>query len=290
MNVRNWQTEVADLARDLFHLETNTILSEGIIGRKMPSYPHALLDVAGRYLDFMQVRFGLDLKDYWTIGIERRPRGKEETLEEAVAREERNRRALKHAEVQGKQPIFAKEPRPLGRFALTNGVESFLRLHYAAGYLLNNLDKSRETGFTVEDRWVTIVLRIKRNCDALISIIEEFERIEVSENLREEDSFLGRTRRDLTAMIDMPPRPPTELIVRLRKIWDIGTDVIVMQTVLQLDGDVMNRVKRDFDLAHNQPLWSAHQRCMEMSIEHWQKMFDVLVRLLETAFKNLLGR
>ncbi len=290
MDVRNWQTEVADLARDLFHLETNTILAEGIIGRKMPSYPHALLDVAGRYLDFMQTRFGLDLKDYWTIEVARKPRERKESHEEAVAREEKNRRALKHAESQGKQPVFARHPRPLGRFALTNGIESFLKLHYAAGYLLNNLDKSREAGFTVEDRWVTIVVRIKRNCDALISIIEELERVEARENLSEAESYLGRTRRDLTGMIDLPPWPPTELNVRLRKIWDIGTDVIVMQTVLQIDGDIMNRVKRDFDLAHNQPLWNAHQRCMEMSIEYWQNMFDVLVKLLSGAFEKLLGR
>ena len=278
MKLRSWESEIGDLAHDLLHLETNTIVADGITGRKMPSYPHALLDVAHRYLNFLEREFKLELKKYWYVARD----GQDE---------EQKRKKLKHPDPEV-APAFKKDAEALWTKEVKNDVDTFMRLHFAAAYVLNHPKEAKDAGFPVTERTRPIVVRIKRNCDALIAIVEELMLLK-----REEPGgdgsrkpFLGKSRRELASVRGFPPRPPTELTIRLRKIWDIGTDEIIMQTVLQLDGDVVNRIKRDFDLEKNAPLWNTHQRIVVLGIENWQKMFELLLGLIGSAFKALLGR
>ncbi|MCP4327277.1 MAG: hypothetical protein GY791_02420 [Alphaproteobacteria bacterium] len=276
MALPEWQREIADLSRDLFHLETNTILSDGITGRKMPSYPHALIDVAIRYNRFLRDQFGLELKAFWDVD-----------LSGCGDDEGKKRERLKRFQLTG-DTLFKDDPDSLTSDAIRNDIDTFLRLHYAAGYVLNRAATIKAARGALNEAALPVALRIKRNCDALVGIVEGLMRAEDARGSNNA-KFLGRSRRELIALNERPPRPPTELIVRLRKIWDIGTDVIVMQTVLQLDGDMVNRVKRGFNLSQNEPLWTAHQRSIEFGVEHWQKMFDVLANLLGKAFQRLFG-
>ena len=44
-----WGDRLKDIGQDLINIEVNTILADGMTGRKMPPYPEALHDIAKRY-------------------------------------------------------------------------------------------------------------------------------------------------------------------------------------------------------------------------------------------------
>ena len=91
----------------------------------------------------------------------------------------------------------------------------------------------------------------------------------------------------------MPERPrksaPPELLTRIRKAWDIGVDFIVLQTVVQLDGDVIFRGSPDV-LGSDSPLLKAHQSVTTVGLNHWQGMFQIVIDLLNRGISSLVGR
>ena len=274
MELRSWQDEIRALAHDLLHLETNTIVAEGITGRKMPSYPHALLDIAHRYLNFLEGKYNVELLQYWRLA-----RGETD--------ETKKRRRLKSPDGvdeqgEGKPPVFKSDPESLWAKKIKNDADTFMRLQYAAAYVLTHIKEAAAAGAENTEKNRLVLVRIKRNCDAIIGLVKTFERLD--------KNFIGVSRGELLFLEKHPPQAPTELNIQLRKMWDIATDEIVLQTVLQLDGDVMNRIKLGLDLEANAPLLKAHKEIMDLGIKNWQKMFALALELLGGIFKALLGR
>ena len=60
----DWGGALRDLARGLINIETNTVLSSGITGRKMPAYPHALQDIIGKFANFLADEVGIDVDKF----------------------------------------------------------------------------------------------------------------------------------------------------------------------------------------------------------------------------------
>ena len=79
-------------------------------------------------------------------------------------------------------------------------------------------------------------------------------------------------------------------LVQIRKIWDIGTDQIVVQTVIQLDGDVVTRLKPDVDEEEEHitlpELNELHERSVKLSVAFW----DQLIGILKDFFENIIER
>lgn len=80
----------------------------------------------------------------------------------------------------------------------------------------------------------------------------------------------------------------TEQVVLLRKIWEIGTETVVMQTVVQIDGDVVTRIQQGRQGTENQQLHAAHRQSVEVSFRHWQFLVDALGRMVGAAMRDLL--
>ena len=80
---------------------------------------------------------------------------------------------------------------------------------------------------------------------------------------------------------------PEELML-IRKIWDLGLDRIAMQTVIQLDGDVLTRVRPAF--ARDPAILDIHNRGIMLSMQVWQSLVDVVGRFIESAARLVLGR
>ena len=76
----------------------------------------------------------------------------------------------------------------------------------------------------------------------------------------------------------LPPAPP-EHLTRIRKIWDIGTDLIVLQTVIQLDGDIIFRATKAYAQGRH-PLVEAHRRASDIGLKHWSSMFELIASLV----------
>ncbi|SNY59050.1 hypothetical protein [Paractinoplanes atraurantiacus] len=79
-----------------------------------------------------------------------------------------------------------------------------------------------------------------------------------------------------------------EDVVRIRKIWEIGVDVIVLQTVVQLDGDVVTRVSPGGP-ARLPALHELHQANVRAAVECWQALFALLAHVTAGTVRSYLA-
>jgi hypothetical protein len=86
--------------------------------------------------------------------------------------------------------------------------------------------------------------------------------------------FAGREG-DLTSGL------PADQFVTLRKIWEIGAEEIVMQTVIHIDGDVMTRVQPD--KVGDAELCAIHDASVATSVKLWQGLVSTLRVLAENV-------
>jgi hypothetical protein len=67
---------------------------------------------------------------------------------------------------------------------------------------------------------------------------------------------------------------PDEIVV-LRKAWELGTENVVLQTVIQLDGDVVHRVKRQYVDGEHTTLFRLHEIAIQTSVSYWKTLVEV---------------
>ncbi|MFF5295908.1 hypothetical protein [Paractinoplanes globisporus] len=84
-------------------------------------------------------------------------------------------------------------------------------------------------------------------------------------------------------------RPYTaEDIVLVRKIWEIGVGVIVMQTVIQLDGDVVTRVCPG-GAAWELPLHELHRASVRAAVGYWNVLFGLFAHFTAGTVRSFLA-
>jgi hypothetical protein len=271
MAKEDWGEALRDLARDLINIETNTVLSAGITGRKMPAYPHALQDVLGKYANFLAYQVGLDVDAFCD---EFRKRFGHPPIPGAPAvalRQDPDEANFENDRVaRGIEVDFSA-----GRFStpLTNGPWSF--------YLMRWLAANALTQRRIPEENVSVVTRIQVNSDHLKIVSRQLEELAPGQR----NPYIGVTREQILHMEADPGRPPLppappEALTMIRKIWDIGADLIVFQTVQQLDGDVIFRVRRSLDLAKRPALLEAHQDACKIAMFYWRSMFELIAALI----------
>ena len=85
---------------------------------------------------------------------------------------------------------------------------------------------------------------------------------------------------------DRPPFPLTlDELVLLRKVWEVGVEEITMQTVIQLDGDVVTRVQPRHVKGQSESLYEIHSQSVSVSIRSWKELIGVVKDFFETIFK-----
>lgn len=256
-----------EIGHDLINIETNTILAHGMTGRKMPSYPHALHDIIIMYAEFFVDEVGLDLDSFWTA-FEANGEKPEELKPKISA-----------------TGAFTKDP--------DNGEATFNILRWAAYAVLAHAKKADQGGHQITAGKRTILNRIRRNCDQLKTIVESLAKQPATEK-NATDKFIGKRRGELCAMSALPEPPklppaPPEHLTRIRKIWDIGTDRIVLQTVIQLDGDIIFRATKAYAQASQHPLVEAHRRATDIGLKHWSSMFELIASLVGGLADRIFG-
>ncbi len=232
-----------DIGRDLLSLEINTIEKPNLTARKMPVLPHALLDIAEQYRDFLTKR--LDLDSYWRLSGSQREEWR---------------------------PSWRMRPEPLDRIGLqlTTGTETFDKLRWAAARALA-CDPAEER---IKGPQRVILMRIRRNCDQLKKMIQDLREDAAWSDLLDE-----RTRRDLLEVSlrrKLRGRLPVDYAIMLRKIWDIGVESVYLQTVVQLDGDVLTRIQEDIAENKRAFLLQAHEQSMQVSLKYWETLFNIV--------------
>jgi hypothetical protein len=123
-----------------------------------------------------------------------------------------------------------------------------------------------------------MLCRIRDNCDEIKGILEAVK-------ARSPGSELKFTRKQ-APNIDLLPAE----LMSIRKIWDIGTEEIVMQTVIQLGGDVTTRLSSAYATARDQPIVRIHEGSVTTSISTWNKLVETVGAFLASAARLALGR
>ncbi len=239
-------------ARRLLSLEVNTIVRDNMTAEPMPPVPHALLDIARDYAGLL-CALGVDM----------------------------NR-------------VFAADPATLPQLApgwvatigsisdnLTVAPETFDRLRWAAKWAAS-APAARPTPIPPATR--VLLERIINNADA---IKDMFARFGASFNTL----FLNKTRAQLLETpikADSYAMSPDDLIL-LQKMWDLGLEEIVAQTVVHVTGDVTTRVQAALRGQGSETLFSIHRQSIDVSVACWKYLLDAVREIAGTAVRVLLG-
>lgn len=262
-------TAAKEMFDDLLSLEVNLIVKPGMTGRKMPNIPQALLDIFGDYDVWLCVLAGR-LNVAW----------------------ERFRASPDAA-------AFLANPPPESLLvvgeALIGGLQHTTFFETGAKVTAADFDTLRTEARTSEELYkllitkhlatddgsLIILKRIFRNCDQIKGILDGRGlgsardagqiRSAANEGLSRADSNAG----------DLPLGADEVLVVR--KAWEIGTETVAMQTVAQLDGDVITRIQEARLTAANKPLHDLHRDAVANALEHWQFLFTTFVQITTKA-------
>lgn len=269
--------ELGRLGRDLLTLEINTILKDTMTAEPMPPWPHAVLSLVREYAGFLASQ-GWPVMRYLTC----EPASWAELPERATT----------------PRPWQVLEPRvvELDRAALRLDLRTVDRMRWAACgcSLALQVQDGRATQATIADR-------IVGNCDELKSILERAGGTLASTDFRWAPALTatretldagtapeGPTRTDLIALLGDAARAERVIgaldirdTATLRKMWEVGIEEVVAQTVVQLDGDVVTRFRRAFDApGHGAPVMEAHRMGVDVALSSWRHLVETALRLI----------
>src|SRR5262245_25619894 len=191
--------DLTAIARSLLNIEVNTIVRDSMTGEPMPPVPHALLDIAGDYA-----------KELCGLGVR---------LEVYFKPDSGTPASIK--------PGWTSSPASVSD-QLTISPQTFDRLRWAAKWA-SGAAASRSKPLP-PNKYV-LLDRIINNADAVKEI---FKRLDADFT----GQFLDKKRADLDGIPIRPGSyaiPPADMIL-LQKIWDIGLEQIVAQTIVHVTG------------------------------------------------------
>ncbi len=279
------------LRNDLLQLEIKTVIKENSpTGDKIPSnFREAFYKLAGKYHFYMKkisenLRMDIRGKPYWEYGG-------------MFSFKELKNRARHAVEGLDKQ-IASETDEPGDHIALPSD---------AGGGEGGAAPADRLTRMKFARR---ILERIVANSEHMISIFKELEsklskKAPVVEGDRPPDSEAGshgpapahtassKWNNDipLTSIQDMDDLPlQPDQILALRKAWNISTEAIVMQTTIDIDGDVTTRILRGFAQNPNETVLKIHNQSIEASVGMWETLVKTIANMAGVAVKSLFGK
>lgn len=319
--------QFSTIAQDLFNIEVNIILRNNITAQKMPSPRHALLDIGKEYcaaltaMEKQRQRYNRDPNEK-SIFFE------DENMFEKMRQElgyiteeeqdERRRSKTVFAEVDEDMVVSREIGAELG------GFDAFDVLRNWADSLIDDENKER---FLLPDQ-LAVLPRIKDNADLLKGMYSAICRrnkklnapsrpadknLEKLLKKREAESRISPntivklskridyeltidltneySRSDLVNRDDIEPLPIRDAdLVSIGKIWELGTEVIAMQTIVQIDGDVITRLNPNFmDEARYPKLHDYHTQGVNIALKHWSDLVQVAKELIVATTRGIIG-
>ncbi len=246
---------LADLGADLATIEVNTIVKSCITGDKMPQAEHALIDIAAKM---------------WLFLIEARavPQKTDQQWDQDVhagwAAWDACRKAARAALAASSVPEA-----PDLRLAHDVRMGKLDRIASACDQLKGLLyDTSKVGGARAGSSESTCGLdcRISRNNTGAVTHTHNEVNVTYA-------ALHGETERRRWIPIDHRQR------ALLRKIWEVGLEEIALQTVIQLDGDIVTRVHPAY--LHHGRLFEIHHESVHASQTFWKELIDIALRLIE---------
>lgn len=290
------------LLDDLHKLEINTIIKDGLTAQKMPAPLLALHQIATEYEDYCKKQ-GLNIEDTAQASIRRRFG------------------VITKAAGDGKGWFLEQnnsEAHGVG-LILTRIADSAETLHG----VLKRAKREWDTDQKNEAFVAAFSLLAEKSDDPAYdafngrfdapfyqSFYQRFEPRSIKPELTLFDQFWAERRSEdktgpiLDILYDIPAgklkcldrgevnrawQLSTADRAMIRKIWELGTERVLVQTVIQIEGDVTNRISPAIEAPEREHLLELHQRGIQTSLHMWGNLVQVakdLVGALTDALKR----
>lgn len=170
-------------------------------------------------------------------------------------------------------PAVAQTLAPLAPEHRRNGRDSFERIRAACGALL----RFAETNDSLVGGDRVIIERIMRNAVELSALIERSEKADRGD-------LFDATRAELVAAgpASRDVKLPTDDLTLLRKIWDVGAETVLLQSLIGLDGNVVTRIHEDRIDAASKALRDLHLASTRTAIDTWSTVVKLLASLIHS--------
>lgn len=163
----------------------------------------------------------------------------------------------------------------LDQYIKQGGLRSFDKYQQVAKRMQTALQEIEED----EISEYYMLQRIRSNSNRLKTFLErapdknEFSKVELYEAMK-------------TTMTDF--KLAREDYMMIQKYWELGTEQIMMQTIVQLDGDVYTRILSEYATDEFVSLHNIHHSGVNLSYRYWQSIIKIVSDFLTTVFVHLL--
>ena len=287
-----WGRRISDLVQDLHTLEINTIQKAGMTARRMPPVPTALAEISENYRRWLRNQLAQN------SGLQH-----SEALQNAIR------------EATGRLDRWPSLDRLTDKDRAGERAPDRKEEFYDISKAARVLDEQAFFGEAGPSR--IICQRIWRNAAYLYSLVEATEKTSAS---RESGRAIApvpyidwehaqATEQRPGARSKIPEAQPTKLSLynlvwirdellekawnvafedraKIRKIWEVGTETVLVQTAIQLEGDVITRIAQQ--LADNDPgnIMKVHQQSIETAMGMWSSIIDAVIRFVEIVSRR----
>lgn len=280
------EKSLKSIASELLTLEVNTILKENTTGAKMPVNKRlALRDIIERYRKTL-IEYGVCEKAEGTPpSID--GSGREKFLLRFQGAGEYSYYEVKRAANQGKKYYESLLPRMQTEEQseqLKERIQMLYRIERQSANFIG-MFKLQRTALDIENKQGQ--KGFDTNFDAQ-GVTTEFDPYP-----SQMGSFQWNNDISLKEMNEVPMLElSTEQITQIRKAWELGTQQVLLQTVVQIDGDVTSYLTPKFIKLPDElrtMVMNFHQSSTNEATGHWSSFFKVLADLSGKAFSSIFG-
>ncbi len=280
----DWSGRLRSIGESLLAIEVNTVEKASMSAQKMPDVPlalHAIIDSYNLYLTGLGYALDKPLCDM------------------AAARINLPANTTPADEKQAMDALGLWFPSANAAPApeLTNGPGTFEALQWAAWAAMRDMAKLRDEalvprGDAIFDLETSGILgRIRANSRQLreVSILLARDHPTAANRL----PLFGVTIEAAVRALLNNPLPPLsvrpDVLVLIRKAWDVGTETVMMQSSMQIDGDLVMRISPRLTDAKREFFASLHNASVKTGLGQWQSLFGLIRDLAGELGKAIWG-
>ncbi len=253
-DTKKLEAKVSSTLYDLTHLEINTIIKDEMSASKAPASPRLLLHSLATTFHLKLLSLG----DKYNAFL---------------------------------QPGSSSAVNPFRGESVYagSGYNSFKELSDRAESSITKLNENKAMIRIPDDTLnsdIMMLQRIHNICDDIRRILK----MEGVDLFRENTAFNFDNADNVKEFRNMPASKADayELNLDLRQLMvikkanDIGTEQVLIQTVIGMDGDVTTRISKSFAEQPITIIHQVHQQSISISVEYWKSLIQVVVKLGES--------
>ena len=275
-NSKDKKKSITDLLEDLTHLEINTIVKDGMLATPDKKDPYDMLrDIFDAYLH----KYNQVIKYHKSI------------------KSEEGKLFFKIGDVDFQE--FGDEKVKPGTWGMSEVPISFSELHVRLKSLNRVIRKDKSLWLSTRD--FTILRRVASFCEYVFTLDKS---VSIKKELK--SSYKGEIKVGSTPKLYKTPMKAfsfsmeleTADEVKIKRMRDLGTETIVMQTRIGLDGDVITRIERDFAESGGDPLQGSageatkntiiglHEKHIDISVKYWNSLVNMVKDFVSGLIDN----